>query len=167
MTNSPEVHSGELFCRKEKYCIFLDLWYNKQKYVMPVCDDNLGGIPMAESKQYITQLQDNGSVLISEDVIAAIVAHAAGEVEGVVSLNTKPGADIAELIGKKNWGRGLKITILEDNSVSIDCNVTVSYGQSVVVVAEAVQTAVTNALETMAGIKIAAVNVNICGIVRQ
>ncbi|MBQ5608408.1 MAG: Asp23/Gls24 family envelope stress response protein [Oscillospiraceae bacterium] len=122
---------------------------------------------MAESKQYITQLQDNGSVLISEDVIAAIVAHAAGEVEGVVSLNTKPGADIAELIGKKNWGRGLKITILEDNSVSIDCNVTVSYGQSVVVVAEAVQTAVTNALETMAGVKIAAVNVNICGIVRQ
>ena len=75
---------------------------------------------MAESKQYITQLQDNGSVLISEDVIAAIVAHAAGEVEGVVSLNTKPGADIAELIGKKNWGRGLKITILEDNSVSVE-----------------------------------------------
>ncbi len=122
---------------------------------------------MAESKQYITQLQDNGSVLISEDVIAAIVAHATGEVEGVVGLNTKPGADIAELIGKKNWGRGLKITILEDNSVSVDCNVTVSYGQSVVAVAQAVQTAVTNALETMAGIQIAAVNVNICGIVRQ
>ena len=66
---------------------------------------------MADNKQYITQMQDDGSVLVSEDVIAAIVAHAAGEVEGVVSLNNKPGADIAEFIGKKN--KGIKITVLE------------------------------------------------------
>ncbi len=122
---------------------------------------------MAESKQYITQMQDNGSVQISEDVIAAIVAHAAGEVEGVVGLNVKPGADIAELIGKKNWGRGLKITVLDNNSVSIDCNLTVCYGQNVVTVAQAAQAAITNALESMAGIDIAAINVNVCGIVRQ
>ena len=122
---------------------------------------------MAESKQYITQLQDNGSVQISEDVIAEIVAHAAGEVEGVVGLNVKPGADIAELIGKKNWGRGLKITVLENNSVSIDCNITVNYGQNVVEVAKAAQSAIINALESMAGIQIAAVNVNVCGIARQ
>ena len=122
---------------------------------------------MAESKQYITQVQDNGSVLISEDVIAAIVSHAAGEVEGVVGINVKPGADIAELIGKKNWGKGIKITIAENNEISIDCNVTVCYGHSVVTAANAVQVAVTNAVESMAGIKVAAVNVNICGIVRQ
>jgi uncharacterized alkaline shock family protein YloU len=71
------------------------------------------------------------------------------------------------LIGKKNWGRGIKISIQEDNALSIDCNVNVVYGQSVVDVAKAVQTAVTGALETMAGIVIAAVNVNVCGIVRQ
>lgn len=122
---------------------------------------------MAESKQYITQVQDNGSVLISEDVIAAIVAHAAGEVEGVAGVSAKPGADIAELIGKKSWSKGMKITVLENNDVSIDCNVTVLYGQSVVNVAKAVQVAVTNAVESMAGVKIAAVNVNVCGIVRQ
>ena len=122
---------------------------------------------MAETKQYITQLQENGSVMISEDVISAIVAHAAGEVEGVVSLAVKPGSDIAELIGKKNWGKGLKITINENNSVCIDCNITVAYGLSVVCVAKAVQEAITNALETMAGIEIAAINVNVCGIVRQ
>ena len=31
---------------------------------------------MAEYKQYITQIQENGSVMISEDVVATIVAHA-------------------------------------------------------------------------------------------
>jgi len=122
---------------------------------------------MAECKQYITQLQENGSVMISEDVISAIVAHAACEVEGVVSLNVKPGADIADLLGKKNWGKGLKITIADDDSISIDCNISVSYGQCVVTVAKAVQTAIMNALESMAGVKITAVNVNICSIVRQ
>mgnify|MGYP003485299937 CR=1 FL=1 len=122
---------------------------------------------MAENKQYITQTQENGSVQISEDVITTIVAHAVEDVEGVVGLNAKPGADIIEMIGKKNWGKGLKITIAEDNSLVVDCNITVAYGQSVVSVANAVQASVTNALESMAGVQITAVNVNICGIVRQ
>lgn len=122
---------------------------------------------MAENKQYVTQMQENGSVLISEDVITTIVAHAVEEVEGVVGLNVKPGADIIEMIGKKNWGKGLKITIGEDDLLTVDCNITVAYGQSVVSVANSVQVSVTNALESMAGVKIAAVNVNVCGIVRQ
>ena len=122
---------------------------------------------MAENKQYVTQVQENGTVLISEDVIAAIVAHAAVEVEGVAGLNAHPSNDIVELIGKKNWGKGLKIAIGEEDALSIDCNITVAYGQSVVSVAKAVQDSVTNALESMAGVKIAAVNVNVCGIVRQ
>ena len=122
---------------------------------------------MAETKQYITQHQDNGNVMISEDVIATIISHAACEVEGVVGLATKPGSDIADLIGKKNWGKGLKITIGEQDELYIDCNVTVSYGQSVVTVAKAVQDAIANAVESMAGVTIASVNVNICGIVRQ
>lgn len=122
---------------------------------------------MAESKQYITQVQECGSVMISEDVIATIVAHAVSEVDGVVGLSTKPGADIAELIGKKNWGKGLKIIIGESDELYIDCNITVSYGQSVVNVAKAVQEAIHNALESMAGVTIASVNVNVCGIVRQ
>lgn len=122
---------------------------------------------MAENKQYISQVQENGAVLISEDVIMTIVAHAVEEVEGVIGLNVKPGADIIELIGKKNWGKGLKVAIAENESLTIDCNITVAYGQSVVSVANAVQASVTNVLESMAGVKIAAVNVNVCGIVRQ
>ena len=122
---------------------------------------------MAENKQYVTQIQENGSVLISEDVITTIVVHAIEEVEGVVGLNAKPGADIVEMIGKKNWGKGLKITIGEEDVITVDCNITVAYGQSVVTVAKAVQEAVTGAVESMTGIKVSGVNVNVCGIVRQ
>ena len=122
---------------------------------------------MAENKQYITQNQENGSIMISEDVISAIVSHAVNEVEGVVGLSTKPGADIAEIIGKKNWGKGMKIDIGESDELYIDCNVIVNYGNSVVAVAKSVQEAVTSALESMTGVKVASVNVNVCGIARQ
>ena len=122
---------------------------------------------MADNKQYITQIQDNGSVMISEDVVATIVSLAVKEVEGVVGLSTKPGADIADMIGKKNWGKGLRIVIAEDNALTVDCDIIVSYGQSVVSVASAVQETVLAALESATGVKVNAVNVNVCGIVRQ
>ena len=122
---------------------------------------------MAENKQYIVKKQETGSVMISEDVFTAIVAQAVSEVDGIIGLNTKPGADIADLIGKKSWGKGMKIIIQENETIAIDCNVTVAYGMSVVAVAEAVQDAVRNAVESMAGVTVTSVNVNICGIVRK
>ena len=121
---------------------------------------------MAETKQYITQSQENGSVMISEDVIASIVVNAVAEVEGVVGLTTKPGADIADMFGVKNWGKGLKVVINEDETISVDCNINVKYGQSVVDVAKAAQEAIISALDSMTGVKTNAVNVNVCGIVK-
>lgn len=115
---------------------------------------------MAENKQYITQIQEGGNVMISEDVVATIVEHTLTEVEGVV----KGGS---EVVGKKSWGKGLRIAIAEDNTVSIGCNVIVSYGESVVDVAKAVQEAVTNAVESVTGVTVSDVHVNVCGIVRK
>lgn len=122
---------------------------------------------MADNKQYITQQQENGTVMISEDVIATIVANAVRDVDGIVGLSVKPGSDIADMIGKKNWGKGMKITIEQDDSLTVDCNVNVGYGQNIVSVAQSVQEAVASALASAAGITSATVNVNVCGIIRQ
>ena len=111
---------------------------------------------MAEYKRYITQVQENGNVMISEDVVSSIVANAAVEVEGVHALVTR-----------KNWGKSIKILIAEDNQLTIDCNISVKYGQSVVAVAQNVQETVTNAVESMTGVKVGVMNVNVCGIGRQ
>ncbi len=115
---------------------------------------------MAEYKQYITQSQDNGNVMISEDVIATIVEHTLTEVEGVV----KGGA---EVVGKKSWGKGIRIAIAEDNTLTLGCNIIVGYGESVINVAKAVQEAVTTAVESVTGVTVDDVNVNVCGIVRK
>ena len=110
---------------------------------------------MAEYKRYITQIQENGNVMISEDVVSTIVSHAAMEVEGVNGM-----------IAKKSWGKSIKILIGEDNELTIECNITVQFGHSVVAVAKAVQEAVTTAVESVTGVKVTGINVNVCGIGR-
>lgn len=116
---------------------------------------------MAENKQYITQAQDNGAVMISDNVVAAIVVNALKDVEGVVGINAKLGVDL------KNWNKGLKITITEENEITVDCSLIVAYGHSVIVVAKAAQDAIASGIENMTGIKPSVVNVNVSGIARQ
>lgn len=122
---------------------------------------------MAESKQYIMQVQDNGRVLISEDVIATIAAQALNDIEGFVTLSNKPNAEYANIVDKKNWGKGIKVFISDKNEVSIDCNVIIRYGTGIVTVANAIQEAVVAALDSMTGIASVNVNVNVCGIARK
>ncbi len=122
---------------------------------------------MAEYKQYISQTQENGSVMISENVVEAIAEHAIAEVEGAAGLSVMPGNEVADFIGVKNWGKGLKIYIAEDNTVSIDADIVIRYGYSVVEVADSVQTAISMAVESMTGVKVTAVNVNVRGISRK
>ena len=121
---------------------------------------------MAEYKQYITQIQENGNVMISENVVAAIVANTLTEVDGIGSLGTKPGIGVQDFDSKKHWGKSLKVLIAEDNSVSIDCSLMIRYGYSVVDVAAAVQQAIAVNVESITGVKVTNVNVNVCGIVR-
>ena len=119
---------------------------------------------MADAKQYIVQPQKHGNIMISEDVIGTIISNAVKDVEGVVGLSTKPGADITEVVGKHNWYKGIKVMVVDDNNVGIECNIVIQYGQNVVAIAGAVQKAVSDAVEAMTGVKVASVNVNICEI---
>lgn len=119
---------------------------------------------MAENKQYITQNQDNGTVQISEDVIVSIVTIAVNETEGVSGYYTKPVTDLAERLNKKARYKGTKVIITECNDLFIECSITVVYGHPVVNVAKAVQENITSAVESMTGMKVTEVNVNICGI---
>lgn len=117
---------------------------------------------MADNKQYITQNQENGTVLISEEVIATIVSNAVKDVEGVVSIGTAK-----TTLERKLLNKGLKIEISDDNEITVDCDIVVNYGTSVITVAKAAQDAAAAAVEAMTGIKPAAINVDVVGIVRQ
>lgn len=120
---------------------------------------------MADNKQYVTLAAENGSVMISEDVVAAIATHALTDIEGYAGLFTKNAGDFAELLGNKNWNKGVKVFVTEENTVVVECNVLVVFGSDIIAVSKAIQDAVVTAVTSTTGAKMEAVNVNICGIV--
>lgn len=119
---------------------------------------------MAESKQYITQRQENGSIQISEEVIVSIATVAVNETEGVSGFALRPGTELVDMLNKKSRGKGIKVTITEDDRLFVVCNITVVYGTAVLNVARAVQENVSAAVESMTGLSVEDVTVNICGI---
>ena len=118
---------------------------------------------MSDNKDYLVQDVEKGTVNISEEVVAAIAALAVSEVEGVYGLSSSFTADLAQLLGKKNMSKGVKLSI-EENVVTVECFVVINYGVEIPAVAANIQDSVIGAVESMTGLKVAAVNVDICGI---
>jgi len=111
---------------------------------------------------YITIPTEKGSVHIAEDVLAAIAANAAAEVDGVAGMSG--GApELTEFIGgKKPASRGVHICV-EDDEVQVNAAVLVRYGKNISGVADKVQRAVGSAVESMTGLK-CVVNVHVAGV---
>ena len=64
---------------------------------------------MGESKEYMTLPEENGSINISEEVIAAIAVGAVRDVEGVSGMVTAMGGSVTDLVhNKKNAQKGAK-----------------------------------------------------------
>lgn len=118
---------------------------------------------MAEAKEYVSRSDELGNIHISGDVLAVIAAAAALEVEGVSSLAANLGTDLAELLGRKNLTKGIRIQV-EEEIVTVDISVMVKYGATIQDVAKRVQDAVATSIESMSGLTVGAVNVNVGGI---
>ncbi len=116
---------------------------------------------MAEN--YITRVEEKGSINISDDVVASMVRIAVKEVEGVAGMAVTAGPAVAELLNKKSSSKGVKVTFGEDSMV-IDVVIMVKYGSNVVTVATAVQEAVMNHVQCMTGVDNVTVNVHVSGI---
>ena len=118
---------------------------------------------MSDSKEYLVQSLENGSVMISEEVIASIAALSVRDVEGVYGLSATATLDISNIIGKKNLRKGIRV-VINGEDVEISCNLIVNLGTSVMKVAEDVQKAIADEITAMTGISPKSVNVNVCGV---
>lgn len=118
---------------------------------------------MADNKDYLVQKQENGSILISEEVLASIAALAVREVEGVYGLSTTASFDLGSILGKKNLRKGIRVTF-QEKGFEVACNLIVKAGCPVMDVAKNVQLAIGNEILSMTGASPARVNVNVCGI---
>ena len=112
---------------------------------------------------YLSYQEENGSINISEEVILTMVRAAVTEVEGVASLSTTAGTELAELLGLTSIPKGVT-TRFDNNRVITDVIINVSYGRNVVSVAKAVQDSVRRVIQDTTGFEDAEVNVHVSGI---
>ena len=102
-----------------------------------------------------------GSCIISEDVVASIVATAALETEGVTGLANRP-ADLRGIISQNASTRSVRVLNTENETV-LDVYVTLKQGVRIQETALALQQNVKMAVQSMTGKPVTKVNVHVEG----
>lgn len=119
----------------------------------------LGGVRMSD----FIKSDDVGHIHISNDVIAVIVGTAALEVPGVYSLYGNLTGEISEMLGRKNFAKGIDVKV-EDNEIIINVTITVRFGEVLKDLGKEVQEKVKTAVETMTGLEVKEVNVHVAAV---
>ncbi len=104
-----------------------------------------------------------GAIRIADEVVATVAGLAAAEVEGVAAMSGGWGTDLVEKLGRKNFGKGIRVEVIGDET-KIDIFIVVEFGYAIPEVAANVQKEVKVAVETMTGLNVAAVNVHIAAV---
>lgn len=104
-----------------------------------------------------------GSIRISDEVVRIIAGLAATEVAGVAGMSGGIAGGIAEMLGRKNLSRGVKVEVGEKEA-AVDIFVIVEYGTRIPEIASQIQQKVRKAIQDMTGLNVVEVNVNIQGI---
>ena len=107
-----------------------------------------------------------GNITISEEVVGVIAGVATSEVKGVASMAGTIVGGIAEILGKKNMGKGVKV-VFDVNTVALDLHISVIYGAKVPEIALEIQDKVKKAVESMTGLIVTKVNVYIDGVAME
>ena len=104
-----------------------------------------------------------GTIRIADEVVSIIAGLAATEVEGVAGMSGGIAGGIAEILGRKNFSKGVKVEVGEKEA-AIDLYIIVKYGVRIPDIALNVQEAVKAAIENMKGLSTVEVNVHVQGV---
>lgn len=104
-----------------------------------------------------------GDVRIANEVVGIVAGLAAVEIEGVAGMSGGIAGGIAELLGRKNLSKGVKVEVGEEQA-AVDLYIIVEYGVKIPEVARKIQENVKQAIETMTGLEVVEVNVNVQGV---
>ena len=122
--------------------------------------DNLAQGEKYLAKEAHIQNTDIGNIHISEEVIAVIAGIAATEGPEVYSLVGNITNEIVSKMGIKSLSKGIKVDMAED-TVTISVTVNLVYGYNIPKTCQAIQERIIQSVESMTGMSVAEVNVNV------
>ncbi len=116
-----------------------------------------------EEKDLLKSNNGLGTVRIADEVVSIIAGLAATEIDGIAGMSGGLVGGIAEMLGRKNFSKGVKVEVGE-REAAVDLYIIVKYGVRIPDVALAAQENIKRAIETMTGLSVVEVNVNVQGV---
>ncbi|SCG83499.1 putative protein yloU [Proteiniborus sp. DW1] len=105
-----------------------------------------------------------GSINIDESVLETIAGLAATESYGLVGMSSRNATDgLVELLKKDHVKKGVKV-YTDGDKVIVDLFVVVQFGTKISVVADNIIDKVKYNIESMTGLKVQKVNINVQGV---
>lgn len=101
-----------------------------------------------------------GTIQIAPEVIGVIAGLATVEVEGVAGMSGGISSGIAELLGRKNLTKGVKVEVGQ-REAAVDVSIVIEYGYKIPEVSAEIQRNVKRSIETMTGLHVVEVNVHV------
>lgn len=109
---------------------------------------------------------DIGAVRVADEVVSVIAGLAATDIEGIAGMSGGLVGGIAEMLGRKNLSKGVKVEVGE-REAAVDLYIIVKFGVRIPEVALNVQESVKEAIEQMTGLKVVEVNVHVQGVATE
>ncbi|MEW1892584.1 Asp23/Gls24 family envelope stress response protein [Streptomyces sp. IBSBF 3010] len=105
-----------------------------------------------------------GTTTIADNVVSTIAGIAVRETDGVYSVGKGPSRALGAVKDKVSRstdpGRGVKVEVGEKQT-AIDVDIVVEYGAPILDTARSLRTNVTDAVETMTGLDVVEININV------
>jgi uncharacterized alkaline shock family protein YloU len=119
---------------------------------------------MAENKNFVINVNGDGGVNISEEVVGIIAGLGAVEVEGVDSLVGNLTSDTISKAGQGRLAKAVRVLDADPGKIIVRMAINMKYGYEIPKVSEKVQEKVKQAVETMTGLDVTAVDVRIASV---
>ena len=110
-----------------------------------------------------TREEQNGNISFANDVVATIAGLATVEIDGVAGMSGGFSGGLAELLGRKNLTKGVKVEVGKEEC-AIDLYIIVNYGSDIPAMSKKIQMNVKKAVETMTGLRPVEINIHIQGV---
>lgn len=101
-----------------------------------------------------------GNISVSKDVVAIIVAMEATKIKGVVGLTAGRKGMSAPLLDKNNLTKGIEVS-MNQKEVAITISLVADYSIGIYQIARETQKNVKKAIETMAGLNVTKIDINV------
>ena len=118
---------------------------------------------MENEKNAVKKETGLGTIRVADEVVSIIAGLATTEVEGIAGMSGGLAGGIEEILGRKNFSKGVKVEVGEKEA-AVDLYIIVKYGIRIPEVALAAQENVKRAIEAMTGLTVVEVNVHVQGV---